>query len=111
MGGADANCSGKDLFLSAHEFDDVLGWTEWREATTRRHDWGLHDTDVVRQAICRLDDLERRAPFHLSILTVNSHPPGFVAPDCPGSKRSPSLLFAVRCTDTAIGTLLDELER
>jgi phosphoglycerol transferase len=110
LGGADARFAGKDLFLFAHKFDQVRGWEDWRAQATHRNEWGLDDTELVRQAVALLPALRQHGPFHLSMLTLNAHPPGFVAPDCPDANQPPSLLLAVRCTDAAIGLLLNELE-
>jgi len=111
LGGANTGFARKGEFLRAHAFDEVWGWEQWE---SRKHQtpnaWGLQDTDLVGAALVRLPELEKRGPFHLSLLTVNSHPPGFAAPDCPPMPGKSSLLSAIHCTDHAVGTLLDALE-
>jgi phosphoglycerol transferase MdoB-like AlkP superfamily enzyme len=115
FGGADSGFSGKRLFLTAHHFDQVWGWEEWRHEPTyadqnRRNAWGLNDTDLVREVIDRLPSLTGRAPFHLSMLTVNTHQPGFQAPDCPEYAQGRVMLNAIHCTDYAIGMLVHALD-
>ncbi len=114
MGGADSGFSGKRLFLTAHHYDEVWGWERWRDNPLyrgeRRSEWGLHDTDLVREAIARLPDLRAHAPFHLSLLTVNTHEPGYQAPDCSEYQPGRTMLNAIHCSDHAVGMLMDALE-
>jgi Sulfatase len=115
MGGADSGFSGKRLFLKAHHYDEVWGWERWGKNETytaagRRNAWGLHDTDLMREIASRLPSLAGQAPFHLTALTVNTHEPGYVAPDCPEYAQNRLMLNAIHCTDYAFGLLLDALE-
>lgn len=113
LGGGDSSFSGKRLFLDAHHYDDVWGWERWRANRTytgeRRNTWGLHDTDLIREAIARLPTLRANGPFHLSMLTVETHQPGYVAPDCPVYRKGAVTLNAIHCTDYAVGMLVDAL--
>jgi len=116
FGGADSAFSGKRLFLNAHQYDAVWGWERWGENEVyaeegRRNAWGLNDTDLMREAIVRLPALAAHPPFHLSLLTVNTHQPGYRAPDCPEYQHDRLMLNAIHCTDYAFGLLMDELER
>jgi phosphoglycerol transferase MdoB-like AlkP superfamily enzyme len=115
LGGADSGFSGKRLFLKAHHMDDVWGWERWGtnpiyKDEARRNAWGLNDTDLMREAIARLPELAAEGPFHLSLLTVNTHEPGFQAPDCPEYEAGRIMLNAIHCTDHAIGELLAALQ-
>jgi Sulfatase len=116
FGGADSAFAGKRLFLSAHHFDAVWGWERWGQNEVyadpaRRNAWGLNDTDLMREVILRLPELAAHPPFHLSLLTVNTHQPGYPAPDCPEYRRDRMMLNAIHCTDHAFGILMDALER
>ena len=115
LGGANGGFSGKRLFLKAHHVDEVFGWEQWGkdpryEESARRNAWGLNDTDLIREAIARLPGLAAQAPFYLSLLTVNTHEPGFQAPDCPEYQSGRTMLNAIHCSDYAIGLLLAALE-
>jgi phosphoglycerol transferase MdoB-like AlkP superfamily enzyme len=115
FGGADSGFSGKRLFLNAHHFDEVWGWERWgKEAEYgdegRRNAWGLNDTDLMREAIARLPALAAQAPFYLSLLTVNTHEPGYQAPDCPEYQPDRLMLNAIHCSDHAVGLLMRALQ-
>jgi phosphoglycerol transferase MdoB-like AlkP superfamily enzyme len=111
LGGADSGFSGKRLFLDAHRYDDVWGWERWNQTTAyARNAWGLQDTDLMRDAAARLPQLRANGPFHLTILTVNTHQPGFIAADCPVYLAGRVMLNAIHCTDHAIGMLMETLE-
>jgi phosphoglycerol transferase MdoB-like AlkP superfamily enzyme len=114
LGGADSGFSGKRLFLNAHHFDEVWGWERWGKTPVyadegRRNAWGLNDTDLMREAVARLPQLAAHPPFHLSLLTVNTHEPGFQAPDCAEYRPGRTMLNAIHCSDHAVGLLLDAL--
>jgi phosphoglycerol transferase MdoB-like AlkP superfamily enzyme len=115
LGGADSGFSGKRLFLNAHHYDDVWGWERWGKDPAyagegRRNAWGLNDTDLMREAIAKLPALAAQAPFHLSLLTVNTHEPGYQAPDCPEYRAGRVMLNAIHCSDHAIGLLMGALQ-
>lgn len=113
LGGASSGFAGKRLFWRRHGVDEVWGWEDWRRRPAyrrRHHEWGLHDTDLVREALDAVERLRRDPPFHLILLTLNTHPPGYRAPDCPVYRERASLLNGYRCTDEAVGRLLDGLE-
>lgn len=113
LGGASKGFSGKELFLRAHRYAEVWGWEDWRRESPEPaayHEWGLHDTELVRRALARLPALAEREPFHLTLLTLNTHPPGYLAPDCPVYRKGERMLNAIHCTDHAIGMLLEGLE-
>ena len=113
MGGANSAFSGKELFLRSHGYDEIWGWRQWRqrdEYRAKRHEWGLHDTDLAREALDVLSRLVAHKPFQLTLLTVNTHPPGYRAPECPEYRSGHRLLNAFHCTDHALGILLDGIE-
>jgi hypothetical protein len=116
LGGAYKTFRGKGHFLRMHHYDEVYGWEDWEKTgryDDRRMVWGLNDTDLVREAIARLGELKRSEPFHLTLLTVNTHRPGYPAPDCPPYRASPDnqVLNAFHCSDYAVGMLLAGLEQ
>ena len=115
FGGADSGFAGKRLFLTAHHYDAVWGWERWGQNQVyteegRRNAWGLNDTDLMREAVMRLPELAAHPPFHLSLLTVNTHQPGYQAPECPEYQHGRLMLNAIHCTDYAFGILMQALE-
>ena len=44
-------------------------------------------------------------------MTVNTHQPGYPEAGCPEYRHDRRMLNAIHCTDTAIGMLMDALER
>jgi phosphoglycerol transferase MdoB-like AlkP superfamily enzyme len=115
FGGGDSGFAGKRLFLNAHHYDAVWGWEHWGENEVyaeegRRNAWGLNDSDLIREAIMRLPALAAHPPFHLSLLTVDTHQPGYPEPGCPEFQRGRLMLNAIHCTDYAVGQLMSALE-
>ncbi len=115
FGGANSGFSGKRLFLTSHHTDEVWGWERWGKnpqyaEEARRNAWGLNDTDLMREAVNHLPELAAQSPFYLSMLTVNTHEPGFQTPDCPEYQPDRVMLNAIHCTDHAIGLLMTALE-
>lgn len=109
MAGSDSPLSDERAFLTAHRYDDVWGWDRSGGRTALeppRKPSGRRDTDLVREAISHLHELDLQAPFGLTLLT---HAPDTAAPDCPEYQPDQPVLNAVHCTDYAVGLLLDAL--
>jgi len=114
MGGANAGFSGKRAFLEAHHYDEVWGWERWgqqQRAPASRNEWGLHDTDLLDAALRKVTALDAAGTtFQLSVLTLNTHPPGYLAPTCAPYQVNEPMLNAIHCTDQALGAFFDGLE-
>ncbi len=114
LGGADADFAGKGSFLREHGFDRVLGWDDFAdEGHEMVAEWGLSDAVLFDQALDLLDDLRARPrPYHLAMLTLGTHLPGFVYEGCPPyGEDGEDFLDAVHCTDFLVGRFFDELGR
>jgi arylsulfatase A-like enzyme len=113
MGGARSKYAGKAAFLESHGIDEVLGWEHWQKDAryaNRRSPWGLHDTDLFAEALAKIETLRKQPPFHLSVLTLDTHEPGYPSPDAP-RYGTHVLLDAIHSTDHALGKFANELER
>jgi len=114
LGAAKKSFAGKGRFLSAHSYDRVFGHEDWMQLArydgAPRTSWGIHDTDLVNEAITLLGALHRDSPFHLTLLTINTHMPGFLAPECPVYDPDNSYLQGIHCTDFAVGKLFAAME-
>ena len=112
MKGADIGFSGKKVFFSEHGYDKMLGRDELNEHekhSSTLNSWGLSDIDLFNEALKKLDELEKKQPFNLSILTINSHSPGFEDYRCPVYKTGNTLLNGIHCTDYAVGMFLESI--
>jgi phosphoglycerol transferase MdoB-like AlkP superfamily enzyme len=117
LGGFDKNFSGKNLFLTGHGYDEVIGWEEWQQRGLRNNDgyWGLPDDELFRQAVEWVKGLEadsNRQPYNLTLLTLSTHPPGFAASSCTPYQTGPEksiLLEAIHCTDQVVGEFVRQL--
>lgn len=113
MKGASIGFSGKGPFLRKHNYDEAQGKAEL-DADGRYKEfnsWGLNDPDLFDEALKQLKKLEARQPFNLTMLTVNSHIPGYEFSGCPVYKQGSSILNGIHCTDFALGDFLRKLEK
>ncbi len=111
MKGADINFSNTKSFFSDHGYDELLGRDELSKEKhqERLNLWGLQDIDLFEEALVKLDELERKQPFNLTLLTVNSHAPGYEDPRCPAYKEGDEQLNGFHCTDFALGKFMTAL--
>lgn len=112
LGGADPAFAGKGKFLEEHGYDSVVGLPQWRErGETDLNAWGLSDAPLLDRAGDVLDDLRASGePYNLSVLTVDSHEPGFLGQECDASQET-QMGSAVRCTADELARFLEEIER
>ncbi|MGO1539118.1 MAG: sulfatase-like hydrolase/transferase [Leucobacter sp.] len=85
LGGADTSFAAKGQFLQDHGYDEVRGLASWLAAgeTEIRRDWGLSDRRLMEQAKDEVDRLhEAGGPFHLTVLTVDTHESAYAHPYC-----------------------------
>lgn len=113
MKGANIVFSGKGKFFTAHEYDQTLGLYQLNDNDkyTDLNSWGLQDPMLFDEALNMLDSLKDQQPFNLTLLTVNSHTPGFEYSGCPVYEAGNSLLNGIHCTDYALGQFLNKLEK
>lgn len=118
--GAPMNYTSQGPFLKMHKFDETLGLNEFNKLNKyegKTNGWGLHDTDLVEEALGIIDRLNgHNKPFNLTMMTVNSHSPGHRANDCPVFKENGKLIWnpllnGIHCTDFALGKFFRELEK
>jgi hypothetical protein len=112
MKGADMDFSNTRHFFQDHGYDALLGRDELFDEENYKQSlnaWGLQDVDLFNEALARLDELEKKQPFNLTLLTVNSHSPGFSDSRCPIFENDNELLNGIHCTDYALGIFLDAL--
>jgi phosphoglycerol transferase MdoB-like AlkP superfamily enzyme len=113
MQGAPARFAGKGDFLVNHQYDEVMGLDELYDSTKHEvpHQWGLHDFDLFKSVLEKLDTMPKDKPFNLTTLTLNSHFPGFESEQCNIYKKGNTLLNGIHCTDQALGYLLNGLKQ
>ncbi|MBF0200930.1 MAG: sulfatase-like hydrolase/transferase [Desulfamplus sp.] len=117
MGGARLSFAGKGEFLLEHGYHEVMGWEQWKRKEHYQQDenhsyWGLHDYDLFHEAAIKVAELKKKAPFHLTLLTLNTHVPGFFSHKCEGYPypHDNGMLDAIYCMDAALGKFLVQLE-
>jgi phosphoglycerol transferase MdoB-like AlkP superfamily enzyme len=105
--------AGTEDFALSHRFDELYGRKEWVEEDAsygRAPAWGLFDYDLTDATLSTIDRVAPTAPFHISVMTMDTHGPSFAAPpECPVYADGDDLLNAVHCTDFAFGRLIDGL--
>jgi len=115
LGGADKAFAGKADFLKFHGYDEIFGWQEWIHDPVYREThspWGIHDHDLFAEALITVRRLARKPPFHLTILTLNTHLPGYHSDQCPpygAAHHADPFLDGLYCTDRALGRFMDQL--
>lgn len=114
LGGASLDFAGKGAFLKAHGYDEVWGSGEWRTAG-RRFDgnpWGYPDNRLFERALERVAALdEQEAPYHLTLLTLGTHLPGYQYRGCENYPQADGRRFldAIHCTDQLLGEFVSQL--
>ncbi|MBF0210055.1 MAG: sulfatase-like hydrolase/transferase [Desulfamplus sp.] len=121
MGGAESSFAGKQDFLSQHGYHEIIGWEYWKNKDNYKDDnshsyWGLYDSDLFKEAVNKMEELKSLSPFNLTLLTLNTHLPGFFSNSCLGylndgvNSTNSDMLNAIYCSDAAVGKYLDWLE-
>ena len=107
--------AGITLFLKNHSYEQVtelsdieIEFPEWKN---NKHVWGIQDTDLSRYVIRQVEQLENNQPFNLGVFYINTHPPFFVAPDCPKYVSDNLHLQSIHCVDHAVGMVLRTLKK
>ena len=99
--------AGITLFLKNHSYEQVTELSdiekEFPEWKNDKHVWGIQDTDLSRYVIRQVEQLENNQPFNLGVFFINTHPPFFVAPDCPKYMLDNLHLQSIHCPDCPKG--------
>jgi hypothetical protein len=112
VGGAGKTFAGKADFLQFHGYDEIFGWEEWIRDPRYREThspWGIHDHDLFEEAYQAVLRLEAKAPYHLTMLTLNTHLPGYHSDQCLPPPGNDPFLNGLYCTDRALGRFLEKL--
>lgn len=114
LGGADRSFAGKGRFLQVHGYDKVMGSEDWvrQGLEPRPGTWGVSDADLFDQALEEIARLRAgNKPWNLTLLTIGTHPPGFVYAECtPWKDGKNRFLNAVTCTDQLVGRWITALQ-
>lgn len=115
MGGADARFAGKQKFLNAHGFSEVIDKTailDQSEAAVPVNSWGVYDDTLFKHAFTKYLSLNSQPnPFLLTLLTLDTHhPSGHTSPSCGiyGAGDN-SILNAAHCTDSLVGLFIQKI--
>ena len=107
--------AGITLFLKNHSYEQVTELSdiekEFPEWKKDKHGWGIQDTDLSRYVIRQVEQLENNQPFNIGVFYINTHPPFFVAPDCPKYMSDNLHLQSIHCVDHAVGMVLRTLKK
>jgi phosphoglycerol transferase MdoB-like AlkP superfamily enzyme len=106
---------GITLFLKNHSYEQVTELSdierEFPEWIKDKHVWGIQDTDLSRYVIREVEKLENNQPFNIGAFYINTHPPYFMAPDCPKYMSDDLHLQSIHCVDHAVGMVLRTLKK
>ena len=106
---------GITLFLKNHSYEQVTELSdierEFPEWIKDKHVWGIQDTDLSRYVIREVEKLENNQPFNIGAFYINTHPPYFMAPDCPKYTSDDLHLQSIHCVDHAVGMVLRTLKK
>jgi len=115
IGGADARFAGKGDFLRSHGYSEIFdrdGLLKSLDDKSYHHQWGAFDDTLFEFAIRKFLLLSKTAtPFHLALLTLDTHHPnGFLSKTCGiyGSGDN-STLNAVHCSDLLISRFIEQI--
>ena len=107
--------AGITSFLKNHSYEQVTELSdierEFPEWIKDKHVWGIQDTDLSRYVIREVEKLENNQPFNIGAFYINTHPPYFVAPDCPKYMLDNLHLHSIHCVDHAVGMVLRTLKK
>lgn len=112
LGGAESDFAAKSNYLKTHGYDKVMGLADWQRLgeTEASPVWGLSDRRLMenaKQEVTRLHD--QKAPFSLTLLTLDIHEPLNVFDSCPVTTRQPGESVQ-RCSAEAVAGFISYLE-
>lgn len=117
MGGANKEFAGKDDYYEAMNFQEILGLEQLRKKDSPQSKWGLYDDELLSIVKRKIESLrkEKRFPFALFSLTLDSHPPqGFSSPVCDELKikygSGENLhLNSIHCNDMLLASFIEKV--
>ena len=115
MQGAALAFAGKDKFFSQHGMDEVYGKDEFFMGDDFKEeyegDWGVNDHALFKYAKEKINKMsKKKGPFLFSMLTVDTHNPGFLNPVCE-KKYDIHLKNVVACSDKLVGDFMEWLKK
>jgi len=114
MQAADKSFSNKDSFLENHGFDIIYGRDEIKKLYNNLYQeesnfWGIYDRQLFEIATKELPKLKQKSPFLFSLITINTHSPGYFSKECPIQSEE-KMLNGIKCTDFYLGKYLLEIK-
>jgi len=110
MGGASLSFAGKGKFLSSHGYHELYGRDEWVDqgvAPEEFNAWGLPDDHLFSKAKAKVEALQSAdQPFNLTLLTVDSHAPGYPSRYCL-DRGMDGFLDTIKCTADQLADFVD----
>lgn len=111
LGGADATFASKADFLTGHGFHAVKDLQYWvADGEEELSAWGLSDRALMERAKAEVAALhESGQPFHLSLLTLDSHEPAHLFEYCE-PQMDDELADAIRCSIEQVADFIGFME-
>ena len=111
--GSSAVFSGIRKFAEFHKFDEIIDryeieadFPQYREGM---HTWGFNDYDLFRVAEVVVERIKDQSPFHMTLFTLDTHPPFDTSDKCPKYSKDNKQLNAIHCVDHSFGLFYDFL--
>lgn len=115
IGGADKRFAGKEKFLLAHGYKQVLGLNDLKGNLSDDSyvtPWGLYDDTLYEEAIEKFQELSLKSnPFLLTVLTLDSHGyDGYMSGSCqPYQVVNNSMLNSLHCSDQLVAQFINQI--
>lgn len=112
VGGAHTRFAGKDTFLRDHGYTSIRGREHWEPGVdpSEISVWGISDHRTFAHAAQALDELRATGqPYHLAMLSLDTHEPGGVYPSCSTDDPNP-MATAITCSSRALAGFLAHAE-
>lgn len=113
LGGADITFAGKGNYYLDHGYAQTKGLADWRAAGEQAASfsaWGLSDDRLFAQARKTVDALHAtRTPFNLTVLTLDTHEPPALHPECV-TPDADAMARAVVCSTRAVAGFISHLK-
>lgn len=111
MAGSDFTFGGRRLYYTQHGDYEIFDVYTAKEKGLIPQDyimaWGFEDAKLYEYAKAMLTELAAgEQPFHFSLLTIDTHMPGFPCPDCPKDIDDP-YLRVVACASRKAADFVD----
>ena len=116
LAGSDFTFGGRRAYYRAHGDYEIWDLLSAREEGILPPDyyegWGFEDLKLYEYAKEKISELAQSGqPFHFAMLTVDTHTPGYICPECPAvydGGGSDSLLYAnaLRCSSLQFSKFL-----